>query len=753
MIGFPVSAQEKNEEYERLDSVVVSVSRAGKNTPVTYSMVGSEELRATNPVNSLPMTLGMLPSVVVTNEGGTGLGYSKLTVRGSKGSQINVTLNGITLNDSESQEVFWVNIPALTSILTSVQVQRGLGTSANGAGAFGASINMNTAFVDTKPHARVEIARGSYNTMITTVSASTGLLPSGLYFSGAYSRDYTDGYIRNAWARVQSLFAVAGWMRGNNSLRLTYLMGDQHTGITWNGIDMDAYLRDRRYNDAGEWYDEYGNVHYYDNESDNYTQHHLQLNYTRQLGRSWIWTTTLNYTRGDGFNEYYKADKKFTKYGFPSGSTVETPNGTFPASAKSDFIVRKWMGNDYYVFNSEVKHDGGRLHFVGGVNASAYDGDHFGELLWNSLLGDAYDYAPHYPAGEGNDWYFNNGLKKELNVFGRAEYLLTDRLTAYADLQYRGVSLRMDGTDDEDDLNLAYSTEWHFLNPRAGLTYAWNSGQKAYLSAALGHREPGRSDIKEIIASNNLGGSSLELKPEKMLDVEAGYEYSSERFSGSANVYFMEYRDMLLETGRLSDSGYPIKNNVGFAYRRGLELSVAWKAAEWLKIDGNATISANKIRKYEDSAACIDSFDNWNELGYSKAYASFDKTNILLSPSFIGMARCTVSPFIGSSSALRGLTVSLDGKFVGKQYLDNTSSDERSAPAFFVSNLTVSHEWELHGGTAGISAYVNNIFNRRYYADGGAWKYYSVADDAVSGGVYIYPQALRNFMLKLTYSF
>lgn len=752
-ICFPAAAQESAEGHERLDSVVVSASRAGSNTPVTFSMVGAEELRASNPVNSLPMTLGLLPSVVVSNEGGTGLGYSKLTVRGSKGSQINVTLNGITLNDGESQEVFWVNIPALTSILTSVQVQRGLGTSANGAGAFGASINMNTAFAGSEPHVRAEIGRGSYNTMVTTVSASTGILPNGLYFSGAYSRDYTDGYIRNAWAKVQSLFAVAGWLHGSNSLRLTYLMGDQHTGITWNGIDMDAYEKDRRYNDAGEWYDQYGNVHYYDNESDNYTQHHIQLNYTCQLQDSWVWTTTLNYTRGDGYNEYYKANKKFTKYGFPSGSTVETPNGSFPASTTSDFIVRKWMGNDYCVFNSEVKYDGSGLHFVGGVNASVYSGDHFGEIRWNQLFGDGYDYASRYPAGKNNDWYFNNGLKKELNVFGRAEYLLNDWITAYADLQYRGVSLVMDGVDDEDDLSLAYSSHWNFLNPRAGFTFAWTPGHKAYLSAAYGHREPGRSDIKEIIASNNLGGTSLELKPEKMLDVELGYEYSSEKFSGSANLYFMEYRDMLLETGRLSDSGYPIKDNVDRAYRRGLELSAAWQTAAWLRIDGNATVSANKIRKYNDSAACIDSFDNWNELGYSQVYATFDKTDILLSPSLVGMLQVSLTPFSGSSGSLRNTSLSLNGKYVGRQYLDNTSSAERSVPAYFVSNLALSHEWAISGGSVGVAAYVNNLFNRKYFADGGAWKYYSVADDAITGGVYIYPQATRNFMLKLTYSF
>ena len=254
------AAQAPDEKEERLDSIVVSATRAGKTTPVTYTMTGREELSKAAPASSLPMALGLQPSVVTANEGGTGLGNSKIWIRGSKGSQINVTLNGITLNDGESQEVFWVNIPALTSILSSVQVQRGLGTSASGAGAFGASINMNTAFVGQDPFVSVNISGGSYRTFTATVSAGTGLTQSGFYGSAAYSRGYTDGYIRNAKARVQSAFAAIGWMRGNNSVRLTWLLGDQHTGITWNGIDLDRFEKDPRYNDAGEYYDAAGNV-------------------------------------------------------------------------------------------------------------------------------------------------------------------------------------------------------------------------------------------------------------------------------------------------------------------------------------------------------------------------------------------------------------------------------------------------------------------------------------------------------------
>ena len=291
---------------ERLDSVVVSATRAGKETPVTYDMVGKEELRQSNPSASLPMTLNLLPSVVTYNENGTGLGNSSMTIRGSKGSQINVTLNGITLNDAESQEVFWVNIPALTSLLSGVQVQRGLGTSASGPGAFGASINMNTAFVRPEPSATVELSGGSFGTFMTSAAISSGKLPSGLYFDLAMNVGVTDGYIRNGFVESTSLFAVLGWLRGANSLRLTYLLGAQRSGITWDGIDLEQYYKDRRYNGAGEYYDDNGNVCYYPNQTDNYAQHHLQLNYTRQFGAHLTWVNTVNYTRGDGYDEYYK---------------------------------------------------------------------------------------------------------------------------------------------------------------------------------------------------------------------------------------------------------------------------------------------------------------------------------------------------------------------------------------------------------------------------------------------------------------
>ena len=735
-----VGKEATDEKVERLDSVVVSTSRAGKDTPVTFTMIGKESLSRTNPLNSLPMNLSLQPSVVSVNEGGTGLGYSKMTVRGSKGSQINVTLNGITLNDAESQEVFWVNIPALSSMISSVQLQRGLGTSANGAGAFGASINMSTASVGTDPFSTAEISVGSYGTFISTFAAGTGLMRSGLYFNAAYSRGITDGYIRNAYADVQSAIAVLGWMNERNSLRLTYLMGDQHTGITWEGISLEQYEEDRRYNPAGEYHDQFGNVHYYDNETDNYAQHHLQLNYTRSFTDRLTWSTTFNYTRGDGYYENYKAGKSFSKY------LLQAPDGY----DEGDFITREALANDYFVLNSDLRYSSDRLNLTAGVNLSRYDGDHIGKVLWNNVLGDSFDYDAH-------EWYLNNGLKQEANAFVRAEVLCREGLTAYADLQYRGIWLNMSGPED-DGVLLDHKDDWQFFNPRAGLSYRWSPSSRVYASAALGHREPGRSDIKELILDANkslaagVAGRGVDIRSEKMLDIEAGYEYFTEKLSFSANLYMMEYKDMLIETGKLTDVGYAIKENVPRSWRRGLELAAAWKALSWLQVGGNMTLSTNKIRGYTVYYEMYDNMNDWNYLGQHQV--EFENTDILMSPSVVGMAEVTFRPFVSADNSLNSVYLSLNGKYVGKQYYDNTSSSEREIPAYFVADLSAGYEVPVRKSSSLIfSFHIRNLLNNMYYADAWLWRAYFQEEDAFYAETGIYPQAPLNLMLKVAWRF
>ena len=745
-----VEREAADEKAERLDSVVVSSSRAGDNTPVTFTMVGKDELRKGNPLNSLPMNLALQPSVVSVNEGGTGLGYSKMTIRGSNGSQINVTLNGITLNDAESQEVFWVNIPSLSTMISSVQVQRGLGTSASGAGAFGASINMSTASVSHLPFASADLSVGSYGTYISTYSAGTGLMKSGVYFNAAYSRGLTDGYIRNAYADVQSAMAVLGWMNDKNSLRLTYLMGDQKTGITWEGISLEQYEKDRRYNRAGEYYDQYGNVHYYDNETDNYRQHHLQLNYTHSFSEKSVWSTTFNYTRGDGYFENYKVGNPFSLY------LMENPVVDGVEHSSGDFITREALGNDYYVINSDFRHQSQNLNLIAGINLSRYDGDHIGRVLWDNILGDSYDYGTHH-------WYQNRGLKHEANAYARAEILLAERMTAYADLQYRGVWLKMNGPEN-DGVLLDHNADWHFFNPRVGLSYSLNRHSRVYASAALGHREPGRGDIKELILDANKAASAgaesrgVDIRPEKMLDVEIGYNYSSENLALSANIYLMEYKDMLLETGKLSDVGYAIKENVPRSWRRGIELSANWNALKWLQIGGNITLSTNKIRSHTAYYEMYDNMNSWNYLGQHKV--KFENTDILMSPSVVGMTSVTFTPFAERTNSLKSAYASLNCKYVGKQYYDNTSSDERSIPAYFTGNFAMGYEIPLsrqseHDRTSSLalSFHINNIFNRCYYADAWVWRAYFQQEERFYSDVGVYPQAPLNWTLRIAWRF
>ncbi|MCQ2143610.1 MAG: TonB-dependent receptor [Bacteroidales bacterium] len=708
---------------DRIDSVVVAVSRAGRNSPVTYTSIGSEELRRANPMESLPMVLSLEPSVITKNEGGTGLGYSSMTIRGVKGSQTNVTLDGITLNDAESQEVFWVNIPALSSILGSVQLQRGLGTSASGSGAFGASVNMSTALVSPSPSVRLDLTAGSYGTACAAVSAGSGLLKHGFYVNGAYSFNNTDGYIRNAKVRAQSALINAGWLGNNDALRITWLMGDQHSGITWNGISPEMYLTDRRYNSAGEYTDALGRTCYYDNETDNYTQNHINANYSHNLelssANSLVLSAPYHYTRGDGYYEQYKVKA-------------------------TDSITRKEMGNNLSSALVSLKYNSGKLTLAGGLGGSFYDGNHFGTLLWDSGLGEGYDYSSF-------DWYRNRADKDEASAFIRTDWAVTDWLSAFADLQYRGVWYRMEGPEDEE-VPLDFKDDWQFFNPRLGLS-AGRGGHKAHAFAALAGREPGRADLKEVIITRNSGGDHENLRPEKMVDVELGYEYSSPKVSASANFYFMEYFDMLLETGKISDVGYAIKENVKRSYRRGLELCAAYKPLRWLNIDANLTLSLNRILDYTAYFDLYDDAEDWGFVGQRAEH--FENTAIRLSPSVIGMARASVMPCAGLSSDLvNNLKVTVDCKYVGRQYWDNTASKEREIPAYAVGNLSISNDFKTRrAGTVGFSFYLSNFTSNLYYAD--AWVYRAVfasgEPDYIEAG--LFPQAPINWSLRLSYTF
>lgn len=720
-------AQDESAWHERLDSVVVSTSRASAGAPVTHSELGKEALQQALPSGSMPQTLQLMPSVVSYNEGGTGLGNSAMTIRGVKGSQINVTLNGVTLNDSESQEVFWVNIPSLTAIISDVQVQRGLGTSANGSGAFGASINMATGMVPQRHTGRVSYSAGSWGTQILSLSAETARTENGFYGSVAYAKTATDGYIRNARVSSQSAFVVLGWLQGRNSLRATWLLGDQVSGITWDGIDPAIVATDRTYNPAGEFYDEFGNVHYYPNAEDVYRQNHFQLNYTRTLRRGLTTSVTADYTRGDGYDEYYKTGRKFKDFGYPASEMTGLDGNAYK---KSDMIYRKRMDNDLYVLNADLRYRSLPLDLTFGISGARYIGGHWGEMLWAKVLGPEYDYAV---MNEADAWYRNSGRKTDLSAFARGEWRPLPWLTAFADLQVRQVHYSLTGRDDKASMvPMDYRKTWPFFNPRGGVTATFGA-HRVYGSVALGHREPGKSDIKE-----NIKGEMIPIRPESMVDYELGYAYSGKQLSASVSAYAMEYRDMLLETGKLSTSGYAIKENIDRGWRRGIELAAAYFVGP-LRFDGNLTLSVNQIKDFTANV------EDWENGGYRQE--NYGKTPMLLSPGCVAMGRVQYSVGPG------GPVFAIDGKWVGKQYLDNTGADERSIPGYFVSNFSVQQTFRLEHYSLEAGLYINNLLNRQYCGSGWTYRAWQGGEDPWYAETGLYPQAPRNWMLRLALVF
>ena len=709
----------------KLDSVVVEAFRAGKNTPVSYSMMGFKELKQVSPVQSLPMALSLMPSVVSSTEGGNGLGYSTIRIRGSEGSRINVTVNGIALNDAESQEVFWVNIPSLTGFLQDIQVQRGVGTSSNGSGAFGASINMRTLFTKPQAYGNAEFGIASYKSYMTTIGAGTGLLKNGLSFDLKYSHNSSEGYIRNAKTNLNSLFASVGWLHGNSSLRINYIMGDQKSGITWEGISRKQMALDRRYNTSGSYYDAAGNVHFYDNETDNYVQHHLQFIYVFQSKENLIWSSTLHYTKGDGYYENYKKESKFSSFGLPSQSI----GGVI--YKKSDAVIRQALDNNYIAFLSNIQYKREFIDLKAGVSYSYYNGDHFGNLIWAM-------YNQNVP--DNYRWYINYGFKSDYSVFAKAEFNLSDKMLAYADLQYRGVNYELSG-QDKDFVSLKYAMNYNFFNPKLGITYNINSANQYYASVAIGRKEPSRSDIKESIKSSKAD----ELKYERLVDYELGYRLKLEKFDLSANIYLMEYKNQLVPTGKLSETGYVIKENVPVSYRRGIELAAVWTLSKYLRLDGNVTFSRNIIKDY---TAWTDQYDNdadWSPLPQKPYY--FKNTQLSFSPQTTGMAMVSYFP-------AENVYISLHGKYVGKQYFDNTSNDSRAIPSYLVMGLKGSKTFPINGSSfIDIQLFADNLLNRLYFSN--AWVYMAEfangADRYVEEG--LYPQAGINFTAKVVFRF
>jgi iron complex outermembrane receptor protein len=714
------------EEHLVTSEVVVSAIRAGSKTPVAYTNIGHAAIAEREAGSDIPYMLSLTPSAVTTSESGIGLGYTALRIRGTDPTRINITANGIPLNDSESQGVFWANMPNFAGSVEEIQIQRGVGTSTNGAAAFGATINMLTNNYKANPEATVSSAAGSFNTFINSVGVNTGLINNKFAFDARYSDLQTDGYVKRAFSDHHSLFLGAAMVGEKSLLRATIIHGKQQTGISWNGVTKEEMENDRRYNPAGQFTDENGNIKFYDNETDNYKQTHYQLAYSRTLSPLFNFNTTVHYTFGEGYYDSYKEDRKFSKYGWDNvivnGQTID----------RTDAIQQKWMRNHFYGSVISASYHPDNLNISVGAGWNRYDGDHFGEVVWMRYMG---------THEKGDRWYKNNGDKKDFNVFAKANWQPAQKLNVMVDMQYRIINYDITGEDDDNRMmNISHS--YNFFNPKAGLFFDIDDNNKAYTSLGISNREPTRTNFKDA-----KGDAKATPLPERLYDWELGYQYVSTVASAGINFFYMYYEDQLIPTGEKSEVGYDIMTNVKKSFRRGIELTGGVKFTSWLKWDANLTLSENKIDNFVLQGALLD--QNWDETG-TWIKKDLGTTDIAFSPNVVGASLISVSPF-------KQLKASISSKYVGKQYFDNTGSDERSIDSYFVNDLKFDYNFypsKMRSATIQFS--VNNIFDQKYISN--AYGGVSFLDNGTSNPdqeswAYYYPQAGTTFMCKLTLNF
>lgn len=709
-----------------LDAVVVSSTRASNRMPIAQTTLSRDQIRQAGTGGDTPYLLEMLPSVVVSSESGIGIGNTAFRIRGTDPTRINVTINGVPLNDAESQGVYWVDLPDFAASVENVQVQRGVGTSTNGAAAFGATVNFQTSATAPEPFAAIDLLGGSYNTWKTSARVGTGLMKNGFSLEGRISQIHSDGYIERSKSDHRSMFISAAWHGENNQIRANIIHGEEHTGITWEGTPNYMMGINRRYNPAGEYVDENGVTRYYSDQKDNYWQTHYHLIGTHSFSNKLTANVTLHLTDGRGYYEEYKPNRKLSKYGLPNFSIGDT------IIKSTDFIQQKWMNNIFYGGVASLSYHLNNLDFIIGGGWNQYDGDHFGKVIWSKInVGIPNKY----------EWYSNNGLKSDWNAFAKSTWQVSEALSAFVDIQYRGIYYKLKGLDS-DIKPLSQNHSWNFLNPKFGVTYRINSGHEVYTSYAVTHREPARSDLKDA----QKGTADFTPKPERLSDLELGYRMRLQSISVDFNYYYMFYKDQLVLTGELTDVGYARMANVPKSYRTGVELSLSFKPTTWLSIDGNTTISKNIIEDYTNYANLTDNPTDWNDL-YSPVAEHLGNTTISFSPSVVTGSRLTLNP-------LPSVSLSWITKYVSRQYIDNTETKSRSLDPYFVNNMVVEYRAKKEDDRSFyLQLSVNNILNEKYSAN--AWVYRTLfqSGDPEYVQVGYYPQATTHFMVKFGVEF
>ena len=683
-----LSAQTDSTQIKEIQEVSFT-----RRLPVSKEIINvQKDLGSKNLGQDLPILLKNQMSVVATSDAGNGVGYTGFRIRGSAGTSINVMLNGVPYNDSESQGTFFVNIPDMASSASQIVIQRGVGTSSNGTASFGASVNILTKNPDEKPYVLGQFSAGSFNTMKTSFEAGSGkFLNNLLSVSARYSTINSDGYIDRAFSKLNSYNINALFEKGNTKIRFLTFGGKEKTYQAWNGIDAATYETNPKFNYSGAIYDADGNiVKYYDNETDNYWQKHYHLLWEQKFSEKWNLETTFHLTNGDGYYENYKQDAKFSKYDLPN--IIENGN----TITRTDFIRKKWLDNSFYGVVSNLFGNFSNLNLNFGVAANQYFGRHFGNVT-------GVKYTNIYE----HEYYRNNALKNEISGFAKAIYKI-NQFEIFGDLQLRNIDYKTYVIDANAEEGMDLKEKWTFFNPKFGVNYQIENG-KIFLSYAHAHREPNRDDL---FANPNT-------KPEKLHDFELGLEKTFGDVAFTANAYYMNYVNQLVLSGELNMVGEFIKINSGKSYRLGIELGALAKISEKLNISGNLTLSQNKNVdfKIEDNS----SVNNlWN-------------TSISFSPNVIANGIIQYKP-------IKNLQLNINNQYIGKQYLDNTETKELQLKDYFLTDFNAQYEFKIAKQEISLQFLLNNIFNKKYVNNG--FVYY---------GPYYYAQAGRNFMLGLNF--
>lgn len=712
------------------DEVIVMATRAAEKSASTYKNVSKSEIAANNFGQDLPFIINNTPGVVVTSDAGAGVGYTGIRIRGSDGSRVNVTVNGIPYNDSESQGSFFVNMPDFASSVENIQIQRGVGTSTNGAGAFGGSLNIQTSAPSLDPYAEVNTSYGSFNTLKNTVKIGTGLIDNKFSFDGRLSRIQSDGFVDRGASLLKSYFLSGAYHGKTDLLRLNVFSGTERTYQSWNGVPESRLRNDQQgmldyisrnglneadaanlLNSDNRKYNSFT----YKDQTDNYWQDHYQLLYAKQFSPRFSFNGALHYTYGRGYYEEFKNLQKFSDYALPN----PVINGA--EVLKSDLIRRRWLNNDFYgvtyAFNYKAL-DNLNLTLGGGYNE--YRGKHYGQIIW-SQVASTLNNSDHYYDGRGN--------KDDFNIFGKITFNPADQLSLFADLQYRGIKYDITGKDnDQKPLNV--HDRLHFFNPKVGATYTLDPGSNIYASMSIANKEANRTDYVDAV-KNTLP------QAERLYDLEAGYRIQRSAFNAGLNVYGMFYKDQLVVTGKLNDVGGNIRQNVPDSYRMGVELDGSYTLCKFFMINANAALSRNKIKEFSEYIMNYDS-----ELEEMNTYKN---TNISFSPSAVLFGELVFKP-------VKSFAIALQSKYVSKQYMDNTQSEERKLNGYWVNNVRLGYDFSIKGvKNINVGLLANNILNKKYESNGYTYGY--ISDGSRLSENFYFPQAGTNFLLSLNVRF